>query len=189
MLCSTSSLTMPAGSATRLPCLKESSSVNRPLLVFIDDVYGKSQAEAVRLLRTASDTARQPWRPSLSGRAVADAWFCSSQRVATSLVTNEVAVALETIQTFWEGSLQRRLALVLLDLQFEYGPVREAPIDLDLNWPPKADSVFGLKILQAMIDRWPDPAKGQGHCRVPVVMLSDQRRLERSGQANPRRRA
>jgi DNA-binding NtrC family response regulator len=158
--------------------------VNRPLVLFIDDVYGKSQAERYAICERLQIQPINPGDELLVEGAVADAWFCSSQRVTPGLVTNDAAVALETIQAFWEGSPQRRLALVLLDLQFEYGPVSEGPLDPDLNWPRKAGAVFGLDILQAMVNRWPDLAKGNGHCRVPVVMLSDQTRLERSGQAN-----
>lgn len=158
--------------------------MNRPLVLFIDDLYGKSQEERYDLCERLQIRPINPGDNLVVKEAVADAWFCSSQRVTSSLVTNDVEVALETVHAFWECAPERRLALVLLDLQFDHGPIKEAPIDPDRNWPHKADAVFGLKILQAMIDRWPDPAKVHGNCRVPVVMLTSQKRLERSEDAN-----
>jgi DNA-binding NtrC family response regulator len=157
--------------------------VSRPLILFIDDVYGNSQSDRFRLCQRLRVQSVNPGDDLRIEGAKADAWFTPSQRRIGDRVENDASVALDLVRKFWHSAAQRRLALVLLDLQFDQGPVREGPLHPDRNWPSNGDETFGLKILQEMIDQWPDPNRGPGHCRVPVIVLSSQGRAIRSGQA------
>jgi DNA-binding NtrC family response regulator len=157
--------------------------VSRPLIIIVDDLYGNSRSDRIRLCQRLGIQPLNSGDDLTVEDAIADAWFTSSQRRVQDRVENDPAVALSLIESFWRDFAPRRLALVLLDLEFDQGPVQAGPLHPDRNWPPRADFTFGLTILQAMIDAWPDPARGPGHCRVPVVVLSAQLRADRSGQA------
>ena len=157
--------------------------MSRPLILFIDDLYGNSQSDRIRLCQRLRVQPVNPGDELRVEGAFADALFTSSQRVMTDRVENDASIATTLIDSFWNTSAKRRLALALLDLQFDEGPVREGSLHPDRNWPSCPAKTFGLTILDAMIDRWPDPGRGPGHCRIPTIVLSDQYRLQRGSQA------
>jgi DNA-binding NtrC family response regulator len=157
--------------------------MNRPLILFIDDLYGNSQSDRYRLCQRLKLQPLNPGDDLQVEDAIADALFNPSQRRASNRVENDVSVALRFVDECWNASAGRRLALVLLDLQFDEGHVGDGPLHPDRNWPANGRPTFGLDILQAMIDRWPDSDKAPSDCQVPVVVLSDQERALRGGQA------
>ena len=65
-----------------------------------------------------------------------------------------------------------RVALVLLDLQFDYGP--PSPYT---GRPSHTDPFFGLRILQQLANKWPDP-RDEAKTAIPVVTLSTKPRAE-----------
>jgi DNA-binding NtrC family response regulator len=157
--------------------------VNRPLILVIDDVYGNSQSDRYRLCRRLKLQPLNLGDDLQVEDAIADARFSPSQRRTANQVENDVSVALRFVDDFWNEGAGRRLALVLLDLQFDEGLIADGPLHPDRNWPTHGRSTFGLDILQAMIDRWPGSDKAPSDCQIPVVVLSDQERARRSGQA------
>src|SRR5258707_6697198 len=121
------------------------------------------------------------------GDYVAEAVFQSAQvRIGNSLV-NSKDDAVNAVANGWWGEESERAAkkwsLVLLDLQFDEGPISDGPIDPDTNWPNQSKKSFGLEILASLAGKWPDVDAPEGNCEVPVVMLSRLAREEVSRQA------
>jgi DNA-binding NtrC family response regulator len=46
------------------------------------------------------------------------------------------------------------------------------------------DATFGLKILEELVRRWPDPEAAAGNSKLPIIMLTTFSRQERASQAN-----
>jgi DNA-binding NtrC family response regulator len=114
---------------------------------------------------------------------VAAAVFTPGQRLEVGKVVNDVAEALRQVDSGWSSRDSQLWSLVLLDLQFDHGAVRNEALDPDFNWPECSDQEHGLKIMDALSRRWPDRRSENGNCEIPVVILSRLDRVEKGKQA------
>jgi DNA-binding NtrC family response regulator len=146
-----------------------------PLVVIIDDLVTWSPSDRRQLLKSLGLTDVSE-RVGVAEGVWAEARVLPAQLRRAGEIINDASVAADELTKVWEVDSERRCALVLLDNQFDYGPVKDGPIDPDTNWPPYGDREFGLRILEAMADRFPDP-EVPGRTIIPVVALS---RLPRS---------
>lgn len=138
-----------------------------PRVLVIDDLFGGAVAErrnlckAYRLVDTTGDDAS----PLAISNPVAEAVFCSGQRLTSGSVENAVDVALDAVQRGWPSSNGSRWALCLLDLRFVSGP---ALADGTRAGRP-GDDKFGLDVLRALRQQVPE---------LPVVILSSRERSD-----------
>lgn len=138
-----------------------------PRVLVVDDLFGGAVAErrnlckAYRLVDTTGDDAS----PLAISNPVAEAVFCSGQRLTSGSVENSVDVALDAVQRGWPSSNGSRWALCLLDLRFVSGPA------LSDGTPAgrPGDDKFGLDVLRAL---------RQQVSELPVVILSSRERSD-----------
>ena len=141
-----------------------------PLTIIVDDLINWSSSDRRQLLRSLGFTdVLGDDGPGES--ALAEALILPAQVRRDGEIVNDASAAMEELAKVWGENSERRCALVLLDNQFDYGPVNDGPIDPDTNWPPYGDREFGLRILEAMAQRFPDP-EAPGRTIIPVVALS-----------------
>lgn len=138
-----------------------------PRVLVIDDLFGSAVAErrnlckAYRLLDTTGDDAS----PLAISIPVAEAVFCSGQRLAAGVAENSVDVALDAVQRGWPASDGSRWALCLLDLRFVSG----AALGDGTRAGKPGDDKFGLEVLRVLCQQVPE---------LPVVILSSRERSE-----------
>ncbi len=170
-----------------------------PRILIIDDVFGRvhadrRNAERASLCGQLLLEDRTGDEVGIDGgmrikRPVAQAVFFRGQRPAASrvgdLVENDLEQCLEVVRRGWtdQAEGQPPWALVLLDLCFYTGRVTEASNRNLLGMPEGREDddeprrYFGLIILQAIRDRFPD---------LPVVILSSKSRGEVSRDIDAR---
>ena len=136
-------------------------------VLVIDDLFGSVVAErrnlckAYRLVDTTGDDAS----PLTISNPVAEAVFCSGQRLAAGVAENAVDVALDVVQRGWPANDGSRWALCLLDLRFVSG----SALDDGTRAGRTGDDKFGLEVLRALRQQVPE---------LPVVILSSRERSE-----------
>lgn len=136
-------------------------------VLVIDDLFGSVIAErrnlckAYRLVDVTGDDAF----PLNISNPVAEAVFCSGQRLVAEVVENAVDVALDVIQRGWPASDGTRWALCLLDLRFVSGQA----LDDGTRAGRTGDDKFGLEVLRTLRQQVPE---------LPVVILSSRERSE-----------
>jgi DNA-binding NtrC family response regulator len=136
-------------------------------VLVIDDQFGGSFDERHNLCkayRLSDVTGDDPNRITVTA-PLAEAVFCSGQRVTSGHIENSLDVALEIAQGGWPDTDGVRWALCLLDLRFVSGPRRTdgTPAGLD------EDDNFGLSVLRELQRVIP---------LLPVVVLSSREREE-----------
>jgi DNA-binding NtrC family response regulator len=114
---------------------------------------------------------------------LAEAVFHPGQTRLGNEIKNDIEAVLRLVGEGWDGEPEHRWALVLLDLQFDHGEVKDGPLNPDRNWPRHADRDFGLRILQALAERWPD-SEMPGRTEIPVVALSTSPRAKLEDRLN-----
>ena len=155
-----------------------------PRVLVLDDLSGWS-AEDRRLMCRNLAFASITDGDVVDGESkyLAEAVFHPAQTRQGNEIVNDTEAALRAVAEGWDGTPEHRWGLVLLDLQFDYGQVNEGPLDPDNNWPRRGDREFGLRILEAMARRWPDP-ENPIRTELPVVVLSTRPRAELEGILN-----
>ncbi len=114
---------------------------------------------------------------------LAEAVFHPGQTRVGNEIKNDIDAVLRLVSEGWDGEPNHRWALVLLDLQFDHGEVKDGVLDPDRNWPRRADRDFGLRILHALAERWPD-SEMPGRTELPVVALSTSPRANLEDRLN-----
>ena len=155
-----------------------------PLVLIIDDLCYWSKEERLRICKQLQlvDVTETPNHASTENN-LACAVFASGQRREAGRLVNDTDEALRQVELGWTSTASQRWSLVLLDLQFDYGAIRNETLDPDFNWPEFSDREHGLKIMDALSRRWPDRNSGDGNCEIPVVILSKLDRVEKGKQA------
>ena len=155
-----------------------------PRVLVLDDLAYWSAEDRARICRRAGllDASGASARHDESG-FVAEAVFQSGQVRSGDVIVNDIDEALHHVESGWNPTADHRWALVLLDLQFDHGPIEPGPVHPDYNHPPLGDREFGLRILESMTRRWPDQDAGDGNCEIPVVVLSKIERVEKGKEA------
>ncbi len=158
-----------------------------PSVLVLDDRCGWSAQLRQRMCDELYLKNLNEDEPRARGRTdlLAEAYFHPAQRIYERRVINDVQLALQEVARGWDGRPERRWALVLLDLQFNEGafdgdvpdPRRPAAA------PRRPNERFGLEILRALAERWPDRHNAQ-RTEVPVVVLSTRPRGELEAQLN-----
>lgn len=136
-----------------------------PRVLVIDDLFGSVVAERRNLCKVYRlvDTTGDDASPLDISNPVADAVFCSGQRLVSGSVENAVDVALDAVRRGWPSINGSRWALCLLDLRFVSGP---ALADGTREGRP-GDDKFGLEVLRSLRQQVP---------QLPVVILSSRER-------------
>jgi DNA-binding NtrC family response regulator len=114
---------------------------------------------------------------------LAEAVFHPGQIRLGNEIRNDIEAVLHLVAEGWNDQPEQRWALILLDLQFDQGEVEDGPLDPDTNWPRRADREFGLRILEALSQRWPDPDMA-GQTELPIVALSTSPREKLENKLN-----
>lgn len=108
-----------------------------------------------------------------TSKAIAGALFTSGQVKRGEFVENSFEEVRNAVRSGWANDHAGwRWALVLLDLHFASSPAR-----LD-------DDTFGLKVLDELVQQWPDSEASPGNSEVPIVMLSSIPRKILAKEAN-----
>lgn len=156
-----------------------------PRILVLDDLWFWSRAQRERVCRRLGlFDATDGGEPENTTDYVAIAEFRSGQLRQGNEIVNDLDLAIRQIESRWRSEVDHRWALVLLDLQFDKGLVHEGEIDPNTNWPHDTEPDFGLRILQEMVDHWPDQESGTGVSEIPVVIMSTFERAERGAAAN-----
>lgn len=159
-----------------------------PYILVFDDLWFWSKDErakaCARLGLFDADENSDPQDAAAGCVAIAE--FKSGQMRRGDEIVNDSDLAMRQIETRWRRDVDHRWALVLLDLQFDKGAVNEGEISPITNWPRDAEPDFGLKVLQKMIERWPDQEWAGGISEIPVVIMS---RSDEKGKASAASRA
>lgn len=158
-----------------------------PRILILDDLTGWSRDAREQMcdrLALLNLNEREPaHNPS---EYLAEAVFRSGQVRRGNELENDVRAALAAVAEGWDstaGPPANRWGLVLLDLQFDYGLVAEGSLDPDSNWPRSTDQTFGLKLMHAFAEVWPDP-DNRHKTAIPVVVLSKQPRQDLENALN-----
>lgn len=155
-----------------------------PRILVLDDLwYWSRDVRARTCQRLGLFDGTDGALPETPAEHLAIAEFCSGQDRRDGAIVNDLSRAMDQIAARWRADTDHRWALILLDLQFDQGPVGEGEINPNTNWPRNPDAGFGLKILKAMIERWPDGAAGDVSSEIPVIVLSKFERAEHGGAA------
>jgi DNA-binding NtrC family response regulator len=109
---------------------------------------------------------------SASGDTMAEAVFSSGQVTRGNVTENSLKKVLEDVRSGWPSPDGWRWALVLVDLHFDSSEARAE------------DQKFGLKILDELVNTFPDPEGQSGNSELPIVMLSESARDQRAADAN-----
>lgn len=132
-----------------------------PKVLVIDDQFGRlidSRRNLCISFGLVDITGGDP-TPEEIRKPVAEAVFCSSQRIVKDYITNDIGIALDAVRNGWPW------ALVLLDIRFGSGKIGK---DGDPEGLP-GDMEYGLGILESIKKHFPE---------MPVVMLSAREREE-----------
>lgn len=161
-----------------------------PRLLIVDDLFGRTHAH--RRNEERANLCGQYLLEDVTGDElgkgatqkikvpIAQAVFFRGQRPACTsvgdVVENDLEATLNLIRGGWEGVPDRpRWSMVLLDLSFHTGRVtpesdrRAAGMPEGREGDDNPENYFGLKILEAVRDKFPD---------LPVVILSSKPREE-----------
>lgn len=154
-------------------------------VLIIDDLSAWCSRERTRLISSLGLSDRARYGTALASEGIrstiGEVDFCPGQVRSGNRVANSCSVATEAVERKW--NLDDRWSLVLLDNQFDHGPVAEGPLDPDVNWPPFGDREFGLRILESLAERFPDPER-PGRTIIPVVALSAVPRADLEARLN-----
>jgi len=150
-----------------------------PRILVIDDQLANeadvraSFCEACKVISVSADCSDADLRRMAESRAeiVAAATFCSGQTGDANRRENSVDVVDDAIQSGWPSAEGWRWALVLLDVRF------------DSKLKHDDDEWFGFRILEHLVDHYPEKDSAPGNCEIPVIMLSSlARNTEGRGQ-------
>jgi len=138
-----------------------------PRILIIDDIFGSSVIDRRNLCRNFHliDITGDSEKIVTIDNPAAEAVFCSGQLRQNNIVKNDVEICLDEIKKGWNENVDRRWALILLDLRFVSG-------QLGIDGEPEGqvgDDTFGLLILDAIHEKFPD---------IPVVIISSKERSE-----------
>jgi transcriptional regulator with AAA-type ATPase domain len=155
-----------------------------PRILVFDDMAGWLRDYRARLcqrllLRDVTDGVSRDAEDSVLAEAV----FHPAQTRKGNHIANSIDEALNVVRKGVDGPKEHRWALVLLDLQFDYGEVADGELNPDNNWPRDADPQFGLRLLENFAKTWPDPQR-PGRTSIPVAALSHSRKVEVEGALN-----
>ena len=157
-----------------------------PRILVLDDLRGWSKdmrAEMCKALclRSVGDSASS----TSDDGYLAEAVFHPGQRLEGNKLVNDVEAAINEVAKGWDKSPDQRWTLVLLDLQFDEGAFEgDRPDPRRLKaWPKHPNKEFGVRILEAMASRWPDPER-PGSTALPVVAMSKSPRKELEAALN-----
>jgi DNA-binding NtrC family response regulator len=141
-----------------------------PRILVIDDQFAREKfhraewcdkCDLVEIDITTSDEELARKAESNSKKAIAGACFTSGQVEHGQLVENSLGAVRRIVQSGWPNEEAGwRWALILLDLQFNSKP---SQVD---------DNKFGLKILDDLVELWPDREAQIGNSELPIIMLS-----------------
>ncbi len=152
-----------------------------PRILVFDDMAGWLPDHRARLcerflLRDVTEAPVPANHAKDESDCLAEAVFHPAQTLDGRRVRNSVDAALGIVRQGWEKPCERPWALVLLDLQFDEGEVAGTHLNVNTNWPQTSVGDFGLRILEALKDAWPD-AQRPGRTAVPVAALSRSRHV------------
>ena len=154
-------------------------NLNLPRVLVLDDLTGTySEQRRVLCDDLALADVSQGERIQDTSQYLAEVVFDSCQVKRDGEVRNDVDAAVHAVGKGWNGDPERPWALVLLDLQFDYGP--PSPYT---GRPSHTDPFFGLRILQQLANKWPDP-RDEAKTAIPVVTLSTKPRAELEAELN-----
>lgn len=148
-----------------------------PRILVIDDQYAVEAdlradlCDRCNLVEVMESTSDLELEVQGSGK-LAGVVFCAGQKRSGDQVANSLDEVDRTISAGWPGSTGWRWAMIFLDIRFDSKPNRSE------------DKSFGLRILEHLVEKWPDTMAAPGNCDLPVVMLSTIPFQERGGQAN-----
>lgn len=159
-----------------------------PRLLVIDDLAGWSLSDRATMCRDLAlrDVTSGGSSVDSDSPYLAEAVFVPGLVRAGNEVSGgppAVEATLAAVAQGWERQDGLPWALVLLDLQFDCGAVSDGAIDPDQNWPRRADREHGLRLLDAMRTRWPDP-ENSAYTALPVATLSRRPRGDLEGRLN-----
>src|SRR5687768_9677622 len=126
-----------------------------PRILVLDDLFFWSREDRSAWCRKLGLADVSDGGLPTSG-CIAEAVFRSAQIHTVNRLVNSKEEALKEVANGWTSGHQEKWSLVLLDLQFDEGVVAEGPIDPDTNWPEQTKKTFGLEVLEALADAWPD---------------------------------
>jgi DNA-binding NtrC family response regulator len=155
-----------------------------PRVLVLDDLTGWSTADRRLLCRDLAllDISENGGVVD-EANYLAEAVFHPGQTRVKNEIKNDIDAVLHLVSEGWDGEPKHRWALVLLDLQFDYGEIQDGALNPDRNWPRRADRDFGLRILHALAERWPD-SEMPGRTELPVVALSTSPRANLEDRLN-----
>ena len=144
--------------------------MDKPRILWIDDVYGKAQNGRDRFcysLGVNDITGDCLPQTEDDDEVIADVIFCRGQIEESGYVENDLEGTLEVVRNGW--SHPPRWGLLLLDMHFATGPIGADgdPIGRDEDRDP--ERYFGLTILDSL---WRDPELRD----IPVVITSGMER-------------
>lgn len=143
-----------------------------PRILILDDLTGWSKVDRELMCRNlALVDVTNGQTIDDETKYLAQAIFHPAQVRTGNQISNNINEALRVVGQGWSQPSEQPWALVLLDLQFDEGPIVDGDLDPDENWPERVNREFGLHILQALAEKWPDPDV-PGRTEVPVVALS-----------------
>jgi len=138
-----------------------------PRVLIIDDIFGSSLIDRRNLCRNFRliDVTGDDEKTVNIQSSIAEAVFCSGQIREDSIVRNDIELCLAETRKGWQGDVEKRWAMILLDLRFV-----SSPIGID-NEPEGqfGDDLFGLTVLDAIHKEFPD---------IPIVIISSKERSE-----------
>ena len=147
-----------------------------PRILVVDDQYATQAdlreefCEDCNVAEIQLDTPNDVLLAHKKEGKIAGAVFCSGQKHDSGRITNSVEVVFDMVYSGWPANEGWRWALVLLDVRFDSKP--RTP----------EDEHFGVQILDALVEKFPDT--NPGNCEIPVVVLSSKDRVPTSRMAN-----
>lgn len=144
--------------------------MNLPRVLVIDDQYARDDNERQVFLEHAhlsenGASAGLKWTP------VAEAVFCSGQKVTRDRLVNDYSVIRDAVSAGRTDG-RKNWAMVLLDVRFDSGPLD----DFGVPQGQEGDDYFGEEVRKRLATEFPD---------LPVVMLSGKRQEELSDRDTP----
>lgn len=142
-----------------------SSSV--PKILIIDDQFGSSLRDRRNLciLFGLKDITGDDISPEQVKEPIAETFFCSGQAKSNGRVENNLKIAQDALIKGWPSPAGWRWSLVLLDLRFVSGALKESGEPRG----QEGDDTFGLSILEEIHRSFPD---------IPVIVMSSLVRKE-----------
>lgn len=134
-------------------------------ILIIDDQFGRSLKDRRNLcaLFALRDITSDDKSPEKIKEPVADAVFCSGQKVTGKRTENSVELSHDAVKKGWPSEEGWRWALILLDLRFVSGAQKS---DGEAKGQ-EGDDTFGLVLLDSIHREFPD---------IPVVIMSSRER-------------